>query len=446
MANPLVDWFNKRIDCLSKLTLKPWSLFVLQQFVFCLASLVIGLTIVGMTQLSEWAALMYRHLGRHDPRLYFVLSPLGLGLTAWLTVRFFPGSERSGIPQIKKTLLDSNETHVRGRFISLRILLGKLLLSIAGLLSGASVGFGGPAVHVGACVMHSLNDRFPDSKHFSKKHLIIAGSAAGLTALFNAPLAGIVFAIEELGRSFEVKVSYLILSASIIAAVTADFFLNKPIYFIEESIVLPLGESWLAILLCGLIVGFMGGLFSKLMILCNRGLARLHMPIIVGLLCGLILAIVNYLSFGATAGTGYQQTRMVLENSIIEADTFPFHKMVATILTFLSGIPSGIFVPSLATGAWFGVDLAHLCPIAPKIAMVLLSMAAYFSGVLQTPLTAVVIVMEMTDSHEILIPMMATSLLATWISKQIQPVPLYEALSSSMKNSKIGLTESSNGI
>lgn len=417
---------------MSKVTLRSWLLFVFQQFVFCFASLVIGLAIVGMTQLSEWAAQVYRQLASHNSWFYFVLSPLGLGLTAWLTVRFFPGSERSGIPQIKWTLLDSDEAHASGRLVSLRILLGKLLLSIAGLLSGASVGFGGPAVHVGACVMHSLNDRFPDSKYFSKKHLIIAGSAAGLTALFNAPLAGIVFAVEELGRSLEAKVSHMILSATVIAAVTANFFLNKPIYFIEESIALPFGESWLAILLCGLVVGFIGGIFSKLIILGDRGLARLRMPVIVGLVCGFILAIVNYLSYGATAGTGYQQTKMVLENSIIEADTFPFHKMVATMLTFFSGIPSGIFVPSLATGAWFGVDLAHFCPIAPKMAMVLLSMAAYFSGVLQTPLTAVVIVMEMTDSHEILIPLMATSLLATWISKQIHPVPLYQALSSSM--------------
>ncbi len=154
------------------------------------------------------------------------------------------------------------------------------------------------------------------------------------------------------------------------------------------------------------------------------------MPVVVGLVCGLILAIVNFVSFGASAGTGYQQTKLILENSIVEADTFPFHKMVGTMVTFFSGIPSGIFIPSLATGAWFGVDLAQLCPIAPKMAMVLLSMTAYFSGVLQTPLTAVVIVMEMTESHEILIPLMATSLLATWISKQIHSIPLYEALSS----------------
>lgn len=177
-----------------------------------------------MTQLSEWAAQIYRHLASHEPWLYFVLSPLGIGLTAWLTVRFFPGSERSGIPQIKKSLQDGDKPDESRRFISLRILLGKLLLPIAGLLSGASVGFGGPAVHIGACLMHSINDLFPVSRYFNKKHVIIAGSAAGLTALFNTPLAGIMFAIEEFGRSFEEKVSYLILSATVIAAISANYF------------------------------------------------------------------------------------------------------------------------------------------------------------------------------------------------------------------------------
>jgi H+/Cl- antiporter ClcA len=102
--------------------------------------------------------------------------------------------------------------------------------------------------------------------------------------------------------------------------------------------------------------------------------------------------------------------------------------MLATCATFFSGIPSGIFVPSLATGAGIGVDLANWFPIAPASAMILLSMTAYFSGMLQTPLTSFVIVMEMTNSHEIMIPLMATAFLASGTSKLIHSVPLYLAL------------------
>jgi H+/Cl- antiporter ClcA len=107
---------------------------------------------------------------------------------------------------------------------------------------------------------------------------------------------------------------------------------------------------------------------------------------------------------------------------------FPFYKMLATCATFFSGIPSGIFVPSIATGAGFGANLANWFPVAPASAMILLTMTAYFSGMLQSPLTSFVIVMEMTGSHEILIPLMATAFFATGTSKLINPVPLYRAL------------------
>jgi H+/Cl- antiporter ClcA len=107
---------------------------------------------------------------------------------------------------------------------------------------------------------------------------------------------------------------------------------------------------------------------------------------------------------------------------------FRIYNMLASCATFFSGIPSGIFVPSIATGAGFGVNLAHWFPVAPASAMILLTMTAYFSGMLQSPLTSFVIVMEMTGSHEILIPLMATAFFATGTSKLINPTPLYRAL------------------
>ena len=108
--------------------------------------------------------------------------------------------------------------------------------------------------------------------------------------------------------------------------------------------------------------------------------------------------------------------------------SYPFLKMIATCATFFSGIPSGIFVPSLATGAGFGVDLAHWFPIAPASAMIILTMTPYFSGMLQSPLTSFVIVMEITNSHEMMIPLMATAFLASGTSKLINLIPLYLAL------------------
>ncbi|MEE7625097.1 chloride channel protein [Methylobacter sp. Wu8] len=400
-----------------------------QRLVFWLGAIMVGLVIVMITMLSEWAAQTYRVLALQYPWFHFVIPPVGLGFTAWLTFRFFPGSERSGIPQVKTALEFADNFKETAKLISLRIAIGKMFLPIMGLLSGASVGFGGPAVHVGASVMLSLGKVIKFPPHYLEKGLILAGSAAGFAAMFSTPLAGIIFAVEEMGRTLEERISSLVLTAIIFSGVTAYALLNSYIYFEDESLIMPIGQSWFAIPLCGIIGGFLGGLFSKITIFGSRLLKRTGISmVVIAIACGGIIATVNYFSNGATVGTGYQQTKAILHSAQAMEPSYPFLKMLATCATFFSGIPSGIFVPSLATGAGIGVDLANWFPIAPASAMILLSMTAYFSGMLQTPLTSFVIVMEMTNSHEIMIPLMATAFLASGTSKLIHSVPLYLVL------------------
>lgn len=400
-----------------------------QRLIFWLGAIMVGLVIVMMTMLSEWAAQTYRVLALQYPWFHFVIPPVGLGFTAWLTFRFFPGSERSGIPQVKTALEFADNFKETAKLISLRIAIGKMFLPIMGLLSGASVGFGGPAVHVGASVMLSLGKVIKFPPHYLEKGLILAGSAAGFAAMFSTPLAGIIFAVEEMGRTLEERISSLVLTAIIFSGVTAYALLNSYIYFEDESLIMPIGQSWFAIPLCGIIGGFLGGLFSKITIFGSRLLKRTGISmVVIAIACGGIIATVNYFSNGATVGTGYQQTKAILHSAQAMEPSYPFLKMLATCATFFSGIPSGIFVPSLATGAGVGVDLANWFPIAPASAMILLSMTAYFSGMLQTPLTSFVIVMEMTNSHEIMIPLMATAFLASGTSKLIHSIPLYLAL------------------
>ena len=107
---------------------------------------------------------------------------------------------------------------------------------------------------------------------------------------------------------------------------------------------------------------------------------------------------------------------------------FPFAKMLATTASYLSGIPGGIFAPSLATGAGFGADLGYWLPLAPLSVMVLLGMVAYFSGVVQSPITAFVIVMEMTNNQDMMLAVIATSLIAHGTSKLVCPDPIYRTL------------------
>ncbi len=409
----------------SLLSVSAWK----QRLVFWCGAILVGLLIVAMTLLSEWATETYRQLSQRFFWFNFVVAPVGLSLTTWLTFRFFPGSERSGIPQVKVALEISEDLSQRGKLLSLRIATGKMLLPIMGLLSGASVGFGGPATHVGASFMASLGKavRFPE--HYMEKGLILAGSAAGFAAMFSAPLAGIIFAIEEMGRALEEKVSSIVLTAIVFSGVTAYAMLNSYIFFSDNSFVLPWGRSWLAIPLCGICGGLMGGLFSKIILTGSRLLNRSGLSIVtIAFACGGFIAVIGFYSGGTTFGTGYQEAKTLL-TGVGEIDPyFPLFKMLSTCATYFSGIPSGIFVPSIATGAGIGANLAQWLPVAPPSVMILLSVTAYFSGMLQSPLTSFVIVMEMTYSNEILIPLMATAFFATATSKQFNPVPLYRAL------------------
>ena len=408
-----------------------------QRLVFWIGAIFVGLLIVMMTLLSDWAGQTYREISLIYPWFNFVIAPLGLSFTAWLTFRFFPGSERSGIPQVKTALEITDNLAERSRLISLRIVLGKLLLPIMGLFSGASVGFGGPAVHVGASIMASLGKAVKFPPHYMEKGLILAGSAAGFAAMFSAPLAGIVFAIEEMGRALEERISSLVLTAIIFSGVTAYAILDSYVFFNDKSLLMPWSQSWIAVPLCGILGGFMGGMFSNIIVTGCRQINKSGIPMFkIAFICGIYIALLGFFSNGDTFGTGYHETRAILEGQESIDPLYPFLKMIATCFTVFSGIPAGIFVPSIAAGAGLGVNLAHWFPVAPMGAMILLTMSAYFSGMLRSPITSFVIVMEMTNSHEILIPLMSTAFIAAGTSQLFNPVPLYRALSDSYRLDK----------
>jgi H+/Cl- antiporter ClcA len=267
-----------------------------------------------------------------------------------------------------------------------------------------------------------------------EKGLVLAGGAAGVAAAFNTPLAGVVFAIEEMSRSFEHRTSGTILTAVIVAGVTSLAFLGNYAYFGHTSASLDLNRGWIAVLVCGVAGGLLGGLFSRILIASARGLpgrlgglARAR-PVLFAALCGLALAVIGIASGDTSYGTGYYEARQLLEGTGHLPETYGLFKMLATIVSYVSGIPGGIFAPSLAVGAGFGANLAALMPYASPSAIIVLGMVAYFAGVVQAPITAFVIVMEMTDNHTMVLPLMAASLLASATSRLVCSKPLYKAL------------------
>ncbi len=393
------------------------------------SAVLLGLTAAFFAIASHHSDALYHDLYNHHPLLAYALPPLGLTFIAWLTKRFFPGTEGSGIPQAIAAL-SMNSHALRSRVLSIKVAIAKIFLTCLGLLSGASIGREGPTVHVGASILYSLRRVMPRLRSRDMTRvLILSGGAAGISAAFNTPLAGIIFAIEEMSRSFDERKSSTLLITVVLAGVTALTVLGEYTYFGHSTATVSLASAWPAIIICGVAGGLLGGLFSTSLIYGTQRIASTlsAYPLRIAFVCGLGISLIGFLSNGQTFGTGYLEARNLVDGGEISTG-FPFYKLLATVVSYLSGIPGGIFAPSLSIGAGLGADLSSFITGIPVSALVMLGMVGYFTGVVQSPITAFVIVMEMTDSSSLLIPLIATALIARSFSHLVCPVPIYQAM------------------
>jgi H+/Cl- antiporter ClcA len=393
-------------------------------------ALAVGLAASLFALAADRANEVFLHGLHVSPWLAFVICPAGLMLVSWLTRNWFPGTQGSGIPQALATLEVPSHDPLRPKMLSMRIAAGKMLLTLLGLCSGASIGREGPTVHVGSSIMFALGRRVQAPPHYLERALILGGGAAGVAAAFNTPIAGIVFAIEELSRSFEEKTNGIVIAAVILSGVTAQAVLGNYNYFGTSSAAMGPWTDWLAIPLCGVLGGFMGGAFSQILVVGSERIApwRHRFPMWVAAACGLAIAAAGFLSGNLTYGTGYHEANEIIASGQAVSVGYPFFKFAATVASYLSGIPGGIFAPSLAAGAGVGADLAQVFPVISPHVLIMLGMVAYFVGVVQTPLTGFIIVMEMTDNHSLLLPLMATAFIAFGASRLVCPHPIYQAL------------------
>ena len=404
-----------------------------RRVVFWVGAIIVAGVAVAFAQAANWAGGLFIHITQAQPWLAFIIAPAGLTLSFLMTRHIFPGAQGSGIPQTIAALHMHDQAMV-GRVLSLQIAVGKVALTLLGLASGASIGREGPTVQVGAAIMHALGNVLRLPRPDLQRALVLAGGAAGIGAAFNTPLAGIVFAIEELSHSFEARTSGTVFTAVIIAGATTLGLVGNYTYFGQTTAQLSNNAAVMAVILCSVTGGLAGGVFSRVLIIAAKGLPgragqlMMRYPVGFATLCGLMLAVIGWLSAGQTYGTGYEQARgMVEEHSSLPA-VYGLLKLAATVVSYVSGIPGGIFAPSLSIGAALGSVLAPLVPSAPTGAMILLGMTAYFSGVVQAPITATVIVMEMTANQNLTIPLMATAFLSFAVSRLVCRRPLYGAL------------------
>ena len=397
-----------------------------------------GLIVIAFTHLAESAGAAFRWLtgletfGRWTPLLWTPALAIAL---LWLTRAFARGTEGSGIPQVVAALEQPMTDPERHRLVSLSLSLKKILLVSGGLLAGLSIGREGPTVQVGAGVMQHARRWLSGQSTIDEHDLIVAGAAAGIAAAFNTPLGGIIFAIEQLTRRRSFSHSGLVIISIVIAGLVAVSLLGNLTYFGEmqgQHLDLSLlGPGLLVAVACGLA----GGLFSRLIVASASGTTdrfsawRRRYPFRFAAACALAVAVIGIVSGQATAGAGYAPTRALLEGNGGVPVFYTVLKFCATWLSAWTGLPAGVFAPSLAIGAGIGNDVAALFGVGGQAAVPLIAfgMVGFLAATTQGPLTAFIIVMEMVAGQSMVLSLMAVAFVATGISRLLTP-PMFSEL------------------
>ncbi|BCG46570.1 Chloride channel protein [Citrifermentans bremense] len=377
----------------------------------------------------------YFHIFAGHPYMVTVATPL-LFVGATLVVQFFgPDAKGSGIPQVLEAIDQVHDKKVSdppwvSSLVSLKTAGVKVVSSLIGTLSGASIGREGPTVQIAASIfawIGRITRRIVPEVDFQT--FLTAGAAAGVAAAFNAPLAGIAFAIEEVTEGILGRFREMIMLAVILSGIAALAISGNYLYFGHPAVSSPSLALFPETLLLGVVGGVAGGAFARVLAFPSM----VNLPDQAwkkALYCGILCAAIGLLSDGSTAGSGYEITRKFLESPSIDQWPvfFGIEKFFTTVLSYLSGMAGGIFSPSLSIGAGLGFTVAKLFHFSNFKVCALLGMVAFFSGAIQAPLTGVIIIMEMTDEHILIIPFLLAAYLARRIGKIFMPVPLYRFL------------------
>lgn len=364
-----------------------------------------------------------------------VLPVLGLltgSIVGWITTRFAPAASGSGIPHLKGVLL-----HLRTlRWKSL--LPVKFIGGVLGIGAGLSLGREGPTVQMGAAVAQGVAE-FLKVSIADLPQLLSAGAGAGLAAAFNAPLAGLVFVVEELHRELSSRTAAGALLAAVCATVVTQALAgDTPSFDVRDLQALPLTGLPLAILVG--VLGGVGGVAFNRALLAGQRVALQQRAAPAWLLPGIAGLIVGAVAWGLpeSVGGGHALGERLLAGALHLAPAAALGLLAAkfalTVICYASGAPGGIFAPMLLLGALLGVMLAGIAaPLAPGGAapattLAVLGMTAFFVGSVRAPLTGIVLISEMTGGYLLLFPSCIAALTAYLSAEALREEPIYDAL------------------
>lgn len=400
---------------------------------YWIGAALVGLVAVGYAKAFGYIEHLATSIYTEHPWYIFIGAPIFF-LSAWAIVAFFaPAAGGSGIPQlmVATELAHTKNANYIDRLLGLGTIAVKILSSFLCVLGGGAIGREGPTLQIAGSVFHLLRKSLPSWwPPLNSQSMIIAGGAAGLAAAFNTPLGGIVYVVEELAK---VHLSYFrtsVLQAVIVSGLVAQLILG-PYLYLGYPKVSPVAFADLpSVILIGLIIGLFGGLSSRLLLKLLRWRAQfpdLKTQILFALGAGLAFAILIFTLGPAGLGPGRETIVKLLFSQQPAGDwTWAVSRFFANIFSFVSGCAGGIFAPALATGAAMGSAISSLFANIDVQVVIVLGMVAFLTGITHTPFTSFVLVLEMTDRHSVIFPMMLAAMSAYSASKLIDKKSFYE--------------------
>ncbi|MCB0350646.1 MAG: chloride channel protein [Bdellovibrionales bacterium] len=367
-----------------------------------------------------------------DGQLYliFVIAPLCF-VGAWLMTRAFaPEAAGSGIPQVIAALEESSERKdILSRLLSFRVIIIKILSASLMVLGGGAVGREGPSIQISASVFYIIREYWVKlGNKLALKNMLIAGGAGGIAAAFNTPLGGVIYAVEELARDHVSNFRVGLLEAVITAGLVAQLF-NGPYLFLGFPLIPEMHrKSLFAVILIAAICGILGaalgralyfGLKYRLKFNFNKSLGFI---VILSLLFATLVFFVGL----SSVGSGKEIISDILFKQLPVSFPVAMGRILGPLLASLSGASGGVFAPALAAGAavgeWMGNILSPgLHNLAPICGMV-----GFLTGLTRTPVTAFVLILEMTDRHSSIFPMMLSALIAHLFARVVDRKSFYE--------------------
>ncbi|MGI9951725.1 H(+)/Cl(-) exchange transporter ClcA [Moorellaceae bacterium AZ2] len=401
-----------------------------------LAGIVAGIVGVAFRVVLTEAEISRNHLlmwARGIPNLGWLVLPflgaLAGGLAGWLTA-FAPETAGSGIPHVEAVLSRQR------RLVWWRVIPVKFIAGVLAIGAGLSLGREGPTVQMGAGAGQAVSKSLVRNKA-EELQLIACGAGAGLAAAFNAPLAGVVFVLEELRRNF----SPYVLGGALTASIAADLISQKilgplPTFQVKKLLPMPLAALPLFVVL-GVATGLLGACFNRAL---QGGLDWADRLIKVprwlrASLVAFLAGVVGYF-LPEVLGGGHLLVENVLANKVaLQVIPLLFiAKFLLTIISYSAGVPGGIFLPLLTLGTLIGSFIGqvsgYLFPLlqgmAPAFAVI--GMAAYFVAIVRSPLTGIVLIIEMTGNYQHMLPLLLTCVVAYIVAEALGTLPVYEML------------------